>query len=97
MTAKLCVLAIYRRRGAVFMLGTCGLGAADAIARFEERLISHETLQELVPNGALPVAVDADFERFIAAPRALLNERLAAVDLKAKGGCCQKSHSKEVR
>jgi hypothetical protein len=34
----------------------------------------------------LPIAVDVDFERFIAARRALLNERLAATDAKAKGG-----------
>jgi hypothetical protein len=34
----------------------------------------------------LPIAVDADFERFIAARRALLNERLVATDVKAKGG-----------
>ena len=34
----------------------------------------------------MPVAVDADFERFIAARRALLDERLAAVDLKANRG-----------
>jgi len=34
----------------------------------------------------LPVAVDADFERFSSARRALLNERLAAIDVKAKGG-----------
>src|SRR5689334_24186262 len=37
-------------------------------------------------DGTLPLAVDADFERFIAARRALLNERLAATDVKAKGG-----------
>ena len=34
----------------------------------------------------MPIAVDADFERFIAGRRALLDERLAAVELKAKGG-----------
>ena len=34
----------------------------------------------------MPIAVDADFERFIAARRALLDERLAAIDVKAKGG-----------
>jgi hypothetical protein len=34
----------------------------------------------------LPIAVDADFERFIAGRRALLDARLAAVELKAKGG-----------
>ena len=34
----------------------------------------------------MPIAVDADFECFIAGRRALLNERLPAVELKAKGG-----------
>jgi hypothetical protein len=34
----------------------------------------------------MPIAVDADFERFIAARRVLLGERLAATDVKAKGG-----------
>ena len=52
----------------------------------EERLISRETLKELERGGTLPVAVDADFERFSSARRALLNERLAAIDVKAKGG-----------
>src|SRR5271165_4076564 len=37
-------------------------------------------------DGTLPIAVDADFERFIFGRRALLNERLAAIDVKAKGG-----------
>jgi hypothetical protein len=53
---------------------------------FEERLISQETLKELERGGTLPIAVDADFERFISARRALLNERLAGTDVKAKGG-----------
>jgi hypothetical protein len=53
---------------------------------FEERLISRETLKELERDGTLPIAVDADFERFISARRALLDERLAATDVKAKGG-----------
>jgi hypothetical protein len=53
---------------------------------FEERLISRETLKGLERGGTLPIAVDADFERFIAARRALLNERLAATDVKANGG-----------
>jgi hypothetical protein len=34
----------------------------------------------------LPIAVDADFERFTSVRRALLNERMAAIDVKAKGG-----------
>jgi hypothetical protein len=53
---------------------------------FEERLISRETLKQLDRGGTLPIAVDVDFERFISARRALLNERLAAIDVKAKGG-----------
>jgi Transposase, Mutator family/Tn3 transposase DDE domain len=53
---------------------------------FEERLISHETQRELLQSGILPIAVDPDFERFIAGRPALLDERLAAIDVKAKGG-----------
>jgi len=53
---------------------------------FEEHLISREAQQELLQNGTLPVAVDPDFESFIAGRRALLDARLAAVDAKAKGG-----------
>jgi hypothetical protein len=51
---------------------------------FEERLISREALHELLQSGALPVAIDPDFERFIAGRRAQLDARLAAVDAKAK-------------
>ena len=36
-------------------------------------------------RGTLPVAVDPDFERFIAGRRALLDERLAAVDSQGEG------------
>ena len=53
---------------------------------FEEHLISREALQELLENGTLPVAVDRDFERFIAGRSALLDARLAEVDVRAKGG-----------
>jgi hypothetical protein len=53
---------------------------------FEEHLISREAQQELLQSGTLPVAVDPDFERFIAGRRALLDARLAAVDAKARGG-----------
>jgi len=34
----------------------------------------------------LPIAVDPDSERFIAGRRTLLDERLAMIDAKAKGG-----------
>ncbi len=37
-------------------------------------------------DGTLPVAVDPDFDRFIAARHDLLAARLAAVDGKARGG-----------
>ena len=61
---------------------------------FEEHLISREVLQELLQSGTLPVAVDPDFERFIASRRALLDARLAAVDAKAKAACCPMSRSR---
>ena len=53
---------------------------------FEERLISRETLEELQQTGALPVATETDFECFIQSRQTLLNERLTAVDGRAKGG-----------
>ena len=56
---------------------------------FEERLISKETLQELQQAGTLPVAVEADFDQFIAARRALLDERLTAVNAAPRTACCQ--------
>jgi hypothetical protein len=40
----------------------------------------------MLQNGILPVAVDTDFERFIASRRALLDARLAAINAKATGG-----------
>src|SRR5277367_6706720 len=48
---------------------------------FEEHLISREAQQEMLQNGTLPVAVDADFERFIAGRRDLL-------DAASGGGRC---------
>jgi hypothetical protein len=53
---------------------------------FEERLISKETLQDLQQSDTLPVAVEADFDRFIESRRTLLDERLTAIDALAKGG-----------
>jgi hypothetical protein len=80
---ELCVLSELRNRlraGDVWVVGSRRYRA------FEERLISRETLKELERDGTLPIAVDADFERFISGRRALLDERLAATDVKAKGG-----------
>src|SRR5271155_2348499 len=80
---ELCVLSELRDR---LRAGEVWVGGSRRYRAFEERLISRETLKELEQGGTLPIAVDADFERFISARRARLNERLAAIDVKAKGG-----------
>jgi TnpA family transposase len=80
---ELCVLSELRdrlRAGDIWVVGS------RRYRSFEERLISRETLKELEQSGTVPIAVDTDFERFLAARRALLDERLAAIDAKAKGG-----------
>ena len=80
---ELCVLSELRdrlRAGDVWVMGSRRFRA------FEERLISRETLQELQQNGDLPIAVETDFESFIAGRRAFLDERLALIDAKAKDG-----------
>jgi hypothetical protein len=80
---ELCVLSELQgrlRAGDVWVVGS------RRYRSFEERLISREVLQELLQSGTPPVAVDPDFERFIAGRRAQLDARLAAVDAKAKGG-----------
>jgi hypothetical protein len=61
---ELCVLSELRdrlRAGDVWVIGS------RRYRSFEERLISRETQQELQQSGALPIAVDADFERFMQA------------------------------
>src|SRR5271169_1024026 len=80
---ELCVLSELcgrLRAGDVWVVGS------RRYRSFEERLISRDLLEELLQSGSLPVAVDPDFEHFIAGRRALLDARLAAVDAKAKGG-----------
>ena len=80
---EICVLSELRGRlhaGDVWVVGS------RRYRSFEERLISSETLRELQESGAWPVAVDADFERFIAERRAVLDERLTAVEAKARDG-----------
>jgi len=52
----------------------------------EERLISKQTLQDLLTSGTLQVAVEADFDTFIAQRRSLLDERLAHVNSRARDG-----------
>jgi TnpA family transposase len=80
---ELCVLSELRDR---LRAGDVWVAGSRRYRSFEERLISHETLQALVQSETLPVAVDADFDRFIAGRRTVLDQRLAAVDAQAKGG-----------
>ena len=80
---ELCVLSELRDR---LRAGEVWVAGSRQYRSFEERLISKETLQELQQAGTLPVAVEADFEQFIDSRRALLDERLAAVDARAKDG-----------
>ena len=53
---------------------------------YEERLISLETLENLKQSGDLSIAVEADFDTFIAARRTLLDERMTAVNARAAEG-----------
>src|SRR5436190_22058555 len=80
---ELCVLSELRDR---LRAGDVWVAGSRQYRSFEERLISGETLQELQQAGTLPVAVEADFERFIADRRAVLDERLAAIDARARDG-----------
>jgi TnpA family transposase len=80
---ELCVLSELRDR---LRAGDVWVTGSRRYRSFEGHLISYETQRELLQSGILPIAVDSDFERFIAGRRALLDERLAAIDAKAKGG-----------
>jgi hypothetical protein len=80
---EICVLSELRGRlhaGDVWVVGS------RRYRSFEERLVSSQTLRELQESGAWPIAVDADFERFIAERRALVDERLTGVEAKARDG-----------
>jgi TnpA family transposase len=80
---ELCVLSELRDR---LRAGDVWVAGSRQYRSFEERLISAETLQDLKQAGTLPVAVDPDFEQFIAARRVLLDERLTAVNAQASSG-----------
>ena len=60
---ELCVLSELRDR---LRAGDVWVAGSRQYRSFEERLISTETLLELQQAGTLPVAVEADFEQFIA-------------------------------
>ena len=80
---ELCVLSELRDR---LRAGDVWVTGSRQYRSFEDRLVSPSTLAEMRGDGTVPVAVEADFDRFIAAHRAVLDERLAATDAKAKGG-----------
>jgi hypothetical protein len=74
---ELCVLSELRDR---LRAGDVWVTGSRQYRSFEERLISMETFRDLQKVGALPVAVETDFERFIAGRRDLLDDRLAAIN-----------------
>ena len=80
---ELCVLSELRDR---LRAGDVWVAGSRQYRSFDERLISPETLEQLQRDRMLPVQVDADVDRFIAARRATLDDRLVAADAKAKGG-----------
>jgi TnpA family transposase len=80
---ELCVLSELRDR---LQAGDVWVSGSRRYRSFDERLISKQTLETLQQAGTLPIAVETDFERFIADRRALLNERLSAVDTQAREG-----------
>jgi hypothetical protein len=80
---ELCVLSELRDR---LRAGDVWVTGSRQYKSYEERLISTETLEKLRQSGDLPIAVEANFERFIAARRTLLDERMTAVDARAAEG-----------
>ncbi len=80
---ELCVLSELRDR---LRAGDMWVVGSRRYRSFEERLISKQTFQDLRSAGTLPVAVEADFEKFIEGRRALLDKRLTDVNGHAKDG-----------
>ena len=80
---ELCVLAELRDR---LRAGDVWVSGSRQYKAFEDRLISKETLQEMQMDAGIPVAVEANFEKFIAQRRTQLDVRMAAIDASAKGG-----------
>ena len=80
---ELCVLSELRDR---LRAGDVWVTGSRQYRSFEERLISTDTLKKLQQSGDLPIAVEADFETFIAARRTLFDERMTAVDARAAEG-----------
>ena len=78
---ELCVLTELLGR---LQAGDVWVSGSRRYRSFDERLISKDALAALQQAGTLPVAVEPDFDRFIAERRALLDERLIAVEARAR-------------
>jgi TnpA family transposase len=78
---ELCVLAELLGR---LQAGDVWVSGSRRYRSFDERLISKDALAALQQAGTLPVAVEIDFDRFIAERRALLDERLIAIEARAR-------------
>ncbi|UEM24521.1 hypothetical protein JL100_030285 (plasmid) [Skermanella mucosa] len=63
---ELCVLSELRDR---LRAGDVWVTGSRQYRSFEDRLVSPSTLAEMRRDGTVPVAVEADFDRFIAAHR----------------------------
>ncbi len=80
---ELCVLSELRDR---LHAGDVWVAGSRRYRSVEERLISKQTFQDLQNAGTLPVAVEADFDKFIESRRALLDKRLTQVNSRAQDG-----------
>ncbi len=80
---ELCVLSQLRDR---LRAGEVWVAGSRQYRSVEERLVSKETLQGMLNEGTLPVAVDPDFDKFLEGRQKLLAERLAQVESRAKDG-----------
>jgi hypothetical protein len=69
---ELCVLSELRDR---LRAGDVWVTGSRQYRSYEERLITPETLENVKQSGDLPIAVEADFDTFIAGRRTLLDER----------------------
>ena len=78
---ELCILSELRDR---LRVGGVWVSGSRQYRSFEDRLISAGTLREQA--GTLPIAVEHDFDQFVAGRQALLDERLKAVDAQAAAG-----------
>jgi hypothetical protein len=78
---ELCVLSELRDR---LRAGDVWVAGSRQYRSFEEQLISKQIFQDLQITGTLPVAVEADFEKFIEGRQALLDKRLTDVNGRAK-------------